>query len=264
MQLRRTIQIGTAATGEASIEEASSDMIQTLVAAAALSLGDHTLADRSILEINDPFRKSLLVAMSAEAATGRPSGADLSREACDKRRGNTSANDSEALLAARRISGHWRSLLTSKQYQIRANGTKQILIEAAFTAASGNVADAIRQLRTMQVTDLNVVTTLATAYLQAGNEAAAADTLREGARMLNQPRPGVEAARLLGQSGRHDEAVEELEALLIDSGSDAALRHDCLGILAEWAADKRDWATAQARFQNSSRWIQMIATPDGR
>lgn len=259
-QLRRTIQIGTAATGEASIEEASSDKVRTLVAAAALSLGDHTLADRSILEIDDPFRKSLLVAMSAEAAD-RPS-ADLWRAALQLAR--DAGERSEALLGLARMGLAQPADIEAIQSELPHQAA---LIEAVSTAVSGNVADAIRQLRTMQGTDLNAVTALAAAYLQAGNEVAAADTLREGARMLNQPRLRVEAARLLSESGRHDEAVEELEALLIDSGSDAALRHDCLGILAEWAAEKRDWVTAQARFQefltldpgdSKARWALML------
>jgi tetratricopeptide (TPR) repeat protein len=123
------------------------------------------------------------------------------------------------------------------------------LIEAVSAGASGDLTSAIQQLRSIQGTNLNAVTALVEAYLQAGNVASAADALREGARVLNEPRLRVEAARLLDENDQHDDAVAELEALLVDSASNASLRHDCLGILAEWAAERNDWSTAQLRFR---------------
>src|SRR5260370_1772614 len=123
------------------------------------------------------------------------------------------------------------------------------LIEAVSAAASGNLTSAIQQLRSIQGANINAVIALVETYLQAGNVASAADALREGGRLLGEPRLRVEAARLLDENGQHDEAVAELEALLIDSASNVSLRHDCLGILAEWAAERNDWPTAQLRFR---------------
>ncbi len=242
MRFRRTIHIGTAETGEASLEEASSDIVRTFVATAALSIGDQAIVDRAILEISDPFRKSLLVASSAEAA-GRGS-TDLWRAALQNAR--DAHERVEAMLGLARMGLAEPAALDS----LRAELPQQTaLIEAISTAASGDLATAIRQLRTMQNTDMSAVAALATAYLQTGNINAAADALRQGADVLNQPRLRVEAARLLSQNDRHDDAVAELEQLLIDAGGNVALRHDCLGILAEWAAERRDWPTAQLRFR---------------
>lgn len=242
MQLRRAIQMGTAETGEASIEEASSDTVRTLVATAALLIGDQAIVDRAILEIQDPFRKSLLVASSAEAA-GRPS-ADLWRAALQSAR--DAYERAEALLGLARMGVVESSALDTIKDELPQQAA---LIEAISAAASGDVAGAIRQLRSMPSIDMTAIAALATAYLRTGNIGAAADALRQGADVFNQPRLRVDAARLLSENDRHDDAVVELEQLLIDAGGNAALRHDCLGILGEWAAERRDWPTAQLRFR---------------
>jgi len=242
MQFKRTIQIGTTVTGEASIEEASSDIVRTYVATAALSVGEKAVADRLILEIGDSFRKSILVAMSSEAA-GNPS-KDLWNAALQEAR---DANErAQALLGLARMGFAESAEIETLSHELPQQAA---LIQAVSAIASGKLTSAIQQLRTMQDTDLNAVTALATAYLQAGNAASAADALREGARVLNEPRLRVEAARLLSENDHHGDAVAELEALLVDSAGNVALRHDCLGILAEWAAERNDWPTAQLRFR---------------
>ena len=242
MQLRRTIKIGTTVTGEASIEEASSDIVRTLVATAALSLGEQAVANRLILEIGDPFRKSILVAMSAEAA-GNPSEALWTTAFQQARDANERV---QALLGLARMGLADPADIETLSHELPQEAA---LIQAVSAAATGKLTSAIQQLRTMQDSDFNAVTALAAAYLQAGNETSAAAALREGARVLNEPRLRVEAAKLLNENGHHDDAVAELEDLLVDSAGNAALRHDCLGILGEWAAERNDWSTARLRFR---------------
>jgi DNA-binding SARP family transcriptional activator len=242
MQFRRTINIGTTITGEASIEEASSDIVRTLVANAALVLGERALADRLILEIGDPFRRSIIVALSAESE-GRPS-ADLWNAALQEAR--DADERAQVLLGLARLG---LAEPTDVESLRRERPQLAALIQAVSAAASGNLTTAIQQLRSLQYANFNAVAALAETYLQAGNVTSAADALREGARILNEPRLRVEAARLLDQNEHHDDAVAELEALLIDSASNSALRHDCLGILAEWAAERNDWPRAQVRFR---------------
>ena len=240
-QPRKTIQMGTIAPGEASAEEASSDTVRTLVAAASLLLGDTETAGRAILEIIDPFRKAILVAMSAEADR-RPAAAHW-RGALGLATNPTERG--EALLGLARTGEADLAEIES----LRTEAPQQAaLIDAVSAASSGDIQQAISQLRTLQGDELNAVSALASAYMQAGDAKAAAETLREGAVTLNEPRLRVEAARLLHENGDIAEAIREMEALLVDSGATYALRHDSLEILAEWAAETRDWPTAQNRF----------------
>ena len=241
-QPRKTIQMGTTVPGEASAEEASSDAVRTLVAAASLLLGEREIAGRAILELTDPFRKAILVAMSAEADE-RPAATHW-RAALGLARNLTERG--EALLGLARTGEADPDEIES----LRSEDPQQAaLIDAVSAAASGNIQQAISQLRTLQGDELNAVSALASAYMQAGDAKAAADALREGAVTLNEPRLRVEAARLLYDNGDTADAIREMEALLVDSGATYALRYDCLGILAEWAAETRDWSTAQSRFR---------------
>ena len=242
MQFRRVIKLGTTITGEATAEEARSDIVQTFVTTAALLLGETEMADRLILEINDTFRKSILVAMSAEVG-GRPL-ANLWVAALQQAR--DAYERAQALLGLARM-----GLAESEQIDNlnRDLPKEAALIRAVSEAATGNLAAAIRQLRLIQDSDISTVTALAGVYLQSGNASAAADTLREGARIFNEPRLRIEAARLLSENNDHNAAVVELEQLLIDSAGNAVVQRDCLGILAEWAAERGDWSTAQPRYR---------------
>jgi DNA-binding SARP family transcriptional activator len=242
MMVSRVIEIGTAVTGEATIEEANSDIVRTLVASAAIAKGRTDISDRLISEITDPFRKAILLAMAAEAA-GNPS-ASLWQGALNQAR--DAAERAQALLGLARMGVTDLPGLEDVQPVSPHEGA---LIQAVAAAASGSVSSAIQQLRAMSDVDFNSVTTLTDAYLKAGNVVAAVDVLREGAHTLNEPRLRVEAARLLWQDDKKNDARVELEALLVDTGSDVALRHDCLAQLGQWAADQREWSTAQGRFQ---------------
>ena len=242
MQFRRVIKLGTTITGEATAEEARSDIVQTSVTTAALLLGQTEMADRLILEINDTFRKSILVAMSAEV-DGKPL-ANLWVAALQQAR--DAYERAQALLGLARM-----GLAESEQIDKLSHDLPKeaALIRAVSEAATGNLAVAIRQLRSIQDSDISTVTALADVYLKSGNASAAADTLREGASIFNEPRLRIEAARLLSENNDHNAAVVELERLLVDSSGNAVVQHDSLGILAEWSAERGDWSTAQRRYR---------------
>jgi tetratricopeptide (TPR) repeat protein len=242
MQFSRVIEIGTAVTGEALLAETSSDIVRGLVASAALIKGQKDLADRLTSEITEPFLKAHLLAISAEVE-GHPS-ADLWRTALAQ--AGDASQRTRALLGLARM-GITQLPRPDDEAGISPHDTA--LIQAVAAAASGNLASAIQQLRAMSSTDLGAVTTLVDVYLQAQNVSAAVDVLREGARTLNDPRLRVEAARLLWQDDRKDDARIELEQALNDSEGDQDLRHDCLVLLGQWAADQHQWVRAQERFQ---------------
>lgn len=242
MMFGRVIEIGTFVTGEATLEESASDTVRRFVASAALAKGRTDISDRLIPEIADPFQRALLFAMAAEVV-GNPS-ASLWSSALQQAR--DVSERSQALLGLAR--GGIAELPGLEDVRVAAP-RDAALIQAVAAAASGSVNSAIQQLRAMPGTDFNAVTALAEAYLQARNVTAAVDVLREGARTLSEPRLRVEAARLLWQDDKREDARLELEALLIDSASNAALRHDCLALLGQWAADQNEWPRAQERFQ---------------
>jgi pyridoxal biosynthesis lyase PdxS len=56
------------------------------------------------------------------------------------------------------------------------------LINSVAEAATGNLASAIQRLRSIRDGDFNIITSLADAYVQAGDTPAAIDILREGGR----------------------------------------------------------------------------------
>ena len=223
-QFRRTIQLGTTITGEATAEEERSDIVRTSVAHAAVLLGERDIADRLTLEIEDEYRKSILVAMSAEV-DGHPlahlweSSLRLSRHPHERYL---------ALLGLARM-----GLLYSAQVEALSHelSKEAALINAVAEATAGNLSSAIQRLRSIQGGDLNIVTSLADAYVQAGDTPAAIDTLREGAGMLNEPRLRVDAARLLDASGDREAAVTELEQLVLDSAGNGLVQRDALGTL---------------------------------
>lgn len=260
-QFRRTIQLGTTITGEATVEEASSDIVRASVANAALLVGEQDIADRLILEIEDEYRKSILVAMSAEV--GRNPLANLWESALLLAR--DSHERAQALLGLARM-----GLIDSDQVEKLSHESPKeaALINAVAEAATGNPASSIQRLRLIQNGDINTVTSLADAYIQAGDASAAVDALREGARMLNEPRLRIEAARLLDESGDREAAVAELEQLLVDSAGNSSVQRDSLGILAEWNAEVGNWATAQLRYRevvalspndSKARWALILS-----
>jgi tetratricopeptide (TPR) repeat protein len=242
MSATRVIEIGTAGTGEATIEEANSDIVRTLVASAALASSQFEISDRLIPEIEDSFHKPLLVAMSAEVK-GNPS-ADLWRSALQQARNVRERG--QALLGLARTGA---TELPGIEEVRSESPNEAAFIQAVSAAVSGDVDSAIRRLRALPGADFNAVAGLASAYLQVGNVVAATGVLREGARVLSEPRLRLEAGRLLWQFEKKGEAIAELEGLLVEAGSDASIRHDCLGLLGQWAAEQEDWITAQARFQ---------------
>ena len=260
-RLRRVIELGTTITGEATLEEASSDGVRASVALAAVLLREQDIADRLIPEIKDEFRKSTLVAMSAEM-NGNPSASlwtsafQLARDAQER---------SQALLGLARM-----GVTDSVQLEelSRELPNEALLIRAVAESATGNPETSIQQLRLIQNGDINTVTSLAHAYIQSGDVPAAVDILREGARTLNNPRLRIDAARLLQENGEAAAAVTELEHLLVDSAGNVTIRRECLGILAEWSALKGDWSTAQVRYRevlaldpkdDKARWALILS-----
>jgi Flp pilus assembly protein TadD len=259
-QFRRTIQLGTTITGEATAEEARSDIVRASVAHGH-AIGERDIADRLILEIEDEYRKSILVAMSAEV-DGHPlanlweSSLRLSRHPHERYL---------ALLGLARM-----GLPDSAQVEALSHDLPKeaALINAVAEAATGNLASAIERLRSIQGSDFNIITSLADAYVQAADTPAAIDTLREGALMLNEPRLRVDAARLLDASGDREAAVTELEQLVLDSAGNSVVQREALGTLAEWNAERGDWAAAQVRFRevvalnpsdSKARWAQILS-----
>lgn len=149
-----------------------------------------------------------------------------------------------------------------------ASPQEAILIRAVAAANSGHQSSAIEALRSLEHVDLNSAMALVNTYLQVGNTGAAVEVLRESARTLSEPVLRVEAARILWQDGQRNEARIELEEFLVDSGSNANLRHDALALLGQWAADQRQWAVAQGRFlelltldptDSKARWAVILA-----
>jgi tetratricopeptide (TPR) repeat protein len=256
----RVIEIGTAVTGDATLEEANSDIVRTLVASAALAKGYTHIGDRLIPEIVDPFQKAFLLAMSAEVAGN--SSADLWRSAL-----NNAHDHSERVRA---LLGMARLGITELPgiEDVRASSSHDAtVIEAVAIAATGSVASAIQKLRSIPGSDLNAMMTLADVYIAGGNIPAAVDVFRESSRIMNEPRFRVEAARLLWQDGRLNDARVELEALLVDSGNNADLRHDCPILLGQWASDQAEWIRAQERYlellaldpsDNQVRWAVIL------
>jgi tetratricopeptide (TPR) repeat protein len=242
MMPTQVIELGTAVTGEATTEEAASDIVRSLVANAALAKGSTDISDQLIPQIADPFRKAFLIALATEVG------------------GNASAVLWEAALAQARSAGeHAQALLGLARagVLVRPDDSRlddvspsdRALIEAVSTATSGDVHSAIERLRTMPGTDFNAAMALAEAYLTADNVAAAVNVMREAAHTTNEPRLRVEAARLLWGRDEKENAQLELESVLVDSASDARIRHDCLALLGQWASEQRQWATAQQRFE---------------
>jgi tetratricopeptide (TPR) repeat protein len=260
-RLRRVIELGTTITGEATIEEASSDGVRASVALAAILLREQDIADRLIPEIEDEFRKSTLVAMSAEI-NGNPSVSlwqaafQLARNAHER---------SQAILGLARMGVTDSGQLEDLSRELPDD---TLLIKAVAESAAGNPKASIQQLRLIQNGDINTVTSLAQAYIQSGDVPAAVDCLREGARVLNIPRLRIDAARLLRENIEAAAAVTELEQLLVDSAGNVIIRRECLGILAEWSALEGDWSTAQTRFHevlaldprdDKARWALILS-----
>lgn len=239
----RVIQVGTPITGEATLEEAASDVVKTNVALAALARGLTDISSRLIPEIEDPFNKAFLLAASAEVR-GSPA-SDLWHSALAQAR--DPHERVQALLGLARAGA--TDLPGIEEIGI-TSPRDAALIRAVAAAVSGDTASALRQLRTLPGGDLNAVAGLASIYVDVGNVTAAVEVLREGAHVLNEPALRLEAARLLWDDGEKGAAKTELEQLLIDFGSNDTIRHDCLAYLGQWAADQKDWVTAQRRFQD--------------
>jgi tetratricopeptide (TPR) repeat protein len=238
----RVIEIGTAVTGDASPEEASSNTVQFLVAVSAVAKGHTEISNRLIPGIIDPFQKAYLLAISAEAA-GHPS-IELWRNALDSAR----VRD-ERVRALIGLAQRGENDLPGLE-DIRTEAPHEAaLIEAVRTAATGDITGAIRQLRAIPGLDINVMMTLADVYISARNVEAAVDVLREASRITNDPRFRVDAAQLLWGEGLHDRARAELETLLVDAGNDIDLRHDGLIMLGQWASEQSEWIKAQDRYQ---------------
>jgi tetratricopeptide (TPR) repeat protein len=260
-QFQRTIQLGTTVTGEATVAEENSDIVRASVAHSALMGRQHDIADRLILKIEDEYRKSILVAISAEV-DGHPlanlweSSLWLARDSHERYL---------ALLGLARM-----GLIDPIQVETlnRELPKEAALISAVAEAATGNPESAIQRLRLIPNVDFDTVTSLAEAYVQAGDAPAAVDALREGARILNEPRLRIDAARLLDGSGGREAAVAELEQLIVDSIGNRTVQRESLGLLAEWNAQQGDWATAQLRFgevvtldpnDSKARWAQILS-----
>src|SRR6266568_3184989 len=153
-------------------------------------VGEQDIADRLILEIEDEYRKSILVALSAEInqhplANLWESSLQLARDSHER---------AQALLGLARM-----GLIDSEQVENLSHElpNEVALITAIADAATGNLESSIQRLRLIQAGDINTVTSLADAYVQAGDATAAVGALLDGARMLNEPRHRLEAARLL-------------------------------------------------------------------
>jgi tetratricopeptide (TPR) repeat protein len=260
-QFARVIEIGMAVTGEATSEEANSDVVRVYVASAAIIRGQTSISEELIPHIADAFQRALLVAMSAEVA--RHASADLWRSALDQAHSTT--DRVQALLGLARM-----GIIDQPSLEGIARDSRQqaVLIRAVAAASSGSVDAAIQELRALESMDFNSTTALVNAYVQAGNVGAAVDVLREASQTLSEPRLRIEAAVLLWQEDQRDEARAQLEELLVDSGSNEDLRLASLAILGQWAADQGQWARAQERFQeflalkpndSNARWAVILA-----
>jgi tetratricopeptide (TPR) repeat protein len=240
-QFHRVIEIGSA-TGEATPDEADSDLVRFFVASAALISARTDITDNLIPLIKDSYRKALLTAAVAEFS-GHAS-EDTWRDALNHAR--DTPERVQALVGLARM-----GILESQSVDEVAEAAPQQakFIRAVAAAGSGSPNSAIQALRSLEEIDLNSATALASTYLQVGDVTSAAEVLRESAQKLNEPRLRLDAAQLLWQEGEKSAASIELEELLVDSGSNQNLRHNALALLGQWAADEEQWAVAQGFFQ---------------
>ena len=113
------------------------------------------------------------------------------------------------------------------------------LIQAQLELKQGRSGEAIRRLRTMS--SVRALSYLAAAYVETDRIADAVDVLRDGAAKFGRPRLDFQAALLLANVGRFEDASREAARTLAIAPPKSRLARDARALTIEIHSKMRDW-----------------------
>lgn len=249
--------------GQATPEEAASQEVLPLVAAAAIVTRRLDIAEGAVDRITDPFEMAY---QSVQLGEGRRRPRE--QLVAEYRKCWELARTPEQRFAVQMglaSVGEWP---IEGIEDLEREHPEQAEIVTAFSESERNLHDqAISRLRKWPESS-RAQELLANLYGEAGRVQEAIDTFREAHRRFDEPLFSVKAVQLLGRSGRVDEAEREAKSALasVPEGSSAGV--ELRRLLIELAASRGDWGSVEAlsralvsedEADSDSRWWLVLA-----
>lgn len=249
--------------GQATPEEAASQEVLPVVAAAAIVARHHDIAEAAIARMTDSFEKAYQTVLLAE----------------DQHR------DREQLVAEYRQC--WNLAKTFEQrFSVqmglasvgawpiedlddlqREDPERAEIVTALSESQRGLHDQAISRLRKLPESS-RAQELLANIYGEAGRLPEAIETFREARRRFDEPLFSVRAARFLMRSGQLDEAEQEANSTLASLAEGSSAGVELRLLLIDLAAGRGQWATVEAlarglvsedEADSDARWLLVVA-----
>lgn len=249
--------------GQATPEEAASEEVLPLVAAAAIVARRLDIAEAAVDRISDPFEKAY---QSVQLGEGRRRPRE--QLVADYRTCWELAETPEQRFAVQMglaSVGEWP---IEGLDDLEREHAEQADIVTAFSESQRKLHDqAISRLRQWPES-ARAQELLANVYGEAGRVQEAIDTFREAHRRFDEPLFSVKAVQLLARSGRVDEAEREAKSSLASVAEGSSAGVELRRLLIELAASRGDWGSVETlsrglvsedEADSDSRWWLVVA-----
>lgn len=249
--------------GQATPDEAASQEVLPLVAAAAIVAGRLDIAEAAVDRITDPFEKAY---QSVQLGEGRRRPRE--QLAADYRKCWELAKTPEQRFAVQMGLASVGERPIEGIEDLEREHPEQADIVTAFSESERNLHDqAISRLRKWPESS-RAQELLANVYGGAGRVPEAIDTFREANRRFDEPLFSVKAVQLLARGGRVDEAEREAKSALASVAEGSSAGVELRRLLIELGATRGDWGSVEAlsralvsedEADSDSRWWLVLA-----
>jgi tetratricopeptide (TPR) repeat protein len=226
--------------GAATPGEAKSPAVLTIVARAALSVGDVARAQSSLALLPEGFERTYLSAVVLQGTDHSEAARVALHDAYQLATDVPSKRQVQLQLAA--LS---EDPLPDQADLVDEGSDMSALILATGEAARGETALAITRLRGWRTKSQVCAELLAQVYSQGGSDADSAMTLAEAGRRFHDPRLLVDAAKYFLTADQTDHAAGAAEEALASLVQPSPTRRSALSMLIHLAERDRDWVRAE-------------------
>jgi tetratricopeptide (TPR) repeat protein len=258
------IDIGLAfPAGQATAQEAASDEVLPLVAAAAVVARRFDVTEAAVEQIADPFEKAFQAVHLAEARQHPKDELVAGYKRCWELA--TTPEQRFAVQMGLASVGEWP---IAGLEELRRDQPEQAEIVTAFSESQRGLYDeAISRLRTWPESS-RAQELLGNIYGEAGRLVEAIETFREAHRRFDEPLFSVKAVRLLWENGQVEEAEDEARSALTSVAEGSSTGVELRRLLLEIAATRGNWSDVESlarglvsedQSDTEARWWLVLA-----